>query len=795
MPAKLLVEKNFTSIMEGNNYNEKTVIPTQLFLSNIIQAGMNQLGRPTMSCFLPNNCKGILMGRERTIYIMEFPPEFHKITLDSTLSYIRDQMLEKFRDNYPQVKTKRKNSFKLLFPYVIFQIVFGPSHSRNLVHVFLSNSPISSFESPIQLMPFPNIYNNQSVCMPEDHSLYYCENQVEACNKLVNNFWVSVYNNDLTYNLENTSNRSRRANSIHTNYYIWEYESINNPAKVLGHEFSPKFSLLKYTKSFLYADSSIDLTANKLSDNIFNSFTGETTVGSIDRLREINRKHDVTYNGIEKCITFSNDDDHITINLQDEFVMNKIRYILVNIISIGGGSDNYKKSILELVPKGNHSIIYRIELNKINKDMVDDIITNKLKEKNLIVTKFKYNNKIISEGDKLIGINKFNHNAIFFTFKEKVNNIAGNYVLKSSLDKRYSNSMYDFYLEKDIKGYVVDGITLRKNKKLTIYEKRNNLCFEERNSFVVDDSTIIFERGRIQINNSVICNFDKIENNYMFLSLDNSFALVDYVSLSHKININFIVQDSFLIAGEFTTLAPAGRKTIIINLDNNQITYDNFNEVSNKLDNLVYYMSRETKLRSLNKGELIVVPKWTSFYNLSLLYCVIDGFEISENEISIILTTCKDKTKFSLPITDDVGLSKKLFNGCLIRTATLECDGFNVGDYIEKTSSTRFIGLTMSKSYKIEGIITDCYRDDKLIVLSNNQTLWLKTVKEHFKNVGSEPSKSECNIKTSLDDAFNDGRPQTFKTIKKFQNNEYGIPSPRIFNNQTVEENFIKFYN
>jgi hypothetical protein len=157
---------------------------------------------------LPDNVKWVIEVSNKTMYVLEFPPELRNVLWEDDYGYSRQRTIAT--------------------PYVVMAVLFyEPGHM--CAAIYYRNKPIKSLDDKLY---YTNLYNTSSgaVCL-DGLKPQYDWSHTQALSELVTHFWGGEFNQEITTNFFEAREYSNdeRISTIER----WEEESKRNPKFVL----------------------------------------------------------------------------------------------------------------------------------------------------------------------------------------------------------------------------------------------------------------------------------------------------------------------------------------------------------------------------------------------------------------------------------------------------------------------------------------------------------------------------------------------------------------------------------
>ena len=138
------------------------------------------------------------------------------------------------------IKDDASNRHKFLsFPYVQYTLRKIPSAAYRYAHVdnhhgikaafhaTVSNTPMTSMDDDVHLMPLPHCFDDSSFCMHPD--LKKCKTLPEMLEASIADFWRSHFSHATSF-----AGHHALADSSLKNYKSWEEKSKKDPGFILG---------------------------------------------------------------------------------------------------------------------------------------------------------------------------------------------------------------------------------------------------------------------------------------------------------------------------------------------------------------------------------------------------------------------------------------------------------------------------------------------------------------------------------------------------------------------------------
>lgn len=218
---------------------------------------------------LPDNCQFIIKA-SKTGFVVGIlqKPMIKTILLSSELyndSIGKTKQCFKF---FETVKSRRP-FVSLSFPHTLFiiSITYDELSSTYIsceLQVVYTNGQIKSFTDLVYCPNMDNIYSDFKVCITL--SKIKSDNISDVCNDTINEFWSSIFNQDV---VDLRTMYSRQFIEFHS-YHIWEFLSKNNPEFINNIDFIPADFLYKIVLKSSFFYDKISLTnqeiKNKLKD-------------------------------------------------------------------------------------------------------------------------------------------------------------------------------------------------------------------------------------------------------------------------------------------------------------------------------------------------------------------------------------------------------------------------------------------------------------------------------------------------------------------------------------------------
>ena len=250
-----------TRFIRTNDGGTPTIkeIPTSSFLS--VMQGEDIV--------LPENTRIYKkISHEKYIFVTEQEPMFRTIKIEIGLTYRWRQFHKWCKENevtdgpdYFRDKFKtttfpyRENPyhFHVLTPYMVYiTMLWNCGGWTTRLKVFCNNKPITSKKEQLYVAPFFNLHGTGSVCA--GYNIYEDIKELppsptQAVTLMNGSFWRTTFNRDYPGHI-----RKYKDIPEYSNYFIWEYLSKFNPAKLMSLKLVPHTTL----------DTIIDLTQRSL---------------------------------------------------------------------------------------------------------------------------------------------------------------------------------------------------------------------------------------------------------------------------------------------------------------------------------------------------------------------------------------------------------------------------------------------------------------------------------------------------------------------------------------------------
>jgi hypothetical protein len=179
----------------------QSLLKTEKYLDKM----MDLLSSNKQPDIIPPNCRYLEKINGNSIVVIEEPPAYRTITVDSNfeddLSVLGKEKIEKYNiDRYLYIGNEyRPYKFTLAMPYVVFMILINDRNEVMAGRVFFRKSRIIGLGDTLYLAPLLNISNNNYVCFGGNNTT-----RGLTLNRTVENtidkFWASTFNTDYTCN-------------------------------------------------------------------------------------------------------------------------------------------------------------------------------------------------------------------------------------------------------------------------------------------------------------------------------------------------------------------------------------------------------------------------------------------------------------------------------------------------------------------------------------------------------------------------------------------------------------------
>lgn len=220
------------SVYEDNDeHKESTPIVRQSLLttSKYLEKMQNLFTQTTEPNILPPNCRYLETLNGHTLVVIEEPPAYRTITVDSSfdndLHLLGDEKLKKYNiDKYFYIgNANRPFKFTLALPYVIFIILISDKNELSAGRVYFRKSRMIGLGDSLYLAPLMNISNSNYICfgsgnVPRGLTIN------RTIEETIGKFWSSTFNTDYTCNY-NAYNNVQYVNT----YIEWQAMSKINP--------------------------------------------------------------------------------------------------------------------------------------------------------------------------------------------------------------------------------------------------------------------------------------------------------------------------------------------------------------------------------------------------------------------------------------------------------------------------------------------------------------------------------------------------------------------------------------
>lgn len=120
------------------------------------------------------------------------------------------------------IYSKPKTKYFLSFPYIFYSMHYKMQGKISLISLLISFNPTSELNKLFYPALF-NIESNLKCCLGEEFQ--DIENIEELCYIVINNFWQSEYNDDISGSIDQYSLKK----TILSNYLKWEKKTKENP--------------------------------------------------------------------------------------------------------------------------------------------------------------------------------------------------------------------------------------------------------------------------------------------------------------------------------------------------------------------------------------------------------------------------------------------------------------------------------------------------------------------------------------------------------------------------------------
>ncbi len=799
-----IVIQNHKTMMYNEDGSLKTTIPTNSFMETIVNTWVTKSKSINFSLSLPTGCKGFFTNVDYKIFVIEHPPAWHNIKINKSLRHLNNRMREQM-EVMMKTSIKQKNIFRIYFPYMIFVLAFSENETTHGFNfkVFCRPAPLTSLNDRLFKLPLPNFYGDQSVCMPPFY-IDAADNYHNASSELINNFWASVYNSDITNNI-----LTNKLNEAPFNYYLWEKISNDNPlaASMLNFEADPD-DLQTIFEGYKYSEYiKNEKNKNSLLNSTFNLFDGSETSNS-DIFKNMAKFYNYEILGYVSSRCFPSKYGECILKINTEFDMNDKTYKVINFSRDRGNSNNCN-IVCSSTDNPDHTTVFSESVIEKN---INNIYISILEKEKQLIKKTRFFDLILKSEDIVVlkPINNIPY-YVLKTISHFTRDIYENLILVTSEGEQFNlaNSEKNIHKINKQTRIKINGIPVTTKTQLFKFDVGSNgmlTCFLDNtynctctdiNELKIDHVASIFLKN-INSNGDYRVEFNLmgVKDNYLMLSSPTKMFLTRKI-IKEGIPIKYLVKYDGSIKKSTTLgdiiICNIDNKEYIVKLSQSSYNLDRFSFDKQIENGIIIADNHEIDVfkRQYKIGDKVIITKLQNYLLEDGTIYTIDSFSTSEDKTSLIVNLIsEDGRKTSLPLIDQ----NSKFNRFIIRKAVSEYGGIKVGDTITRNSSS-FKRPHIAKNYRyiVKAIVTDC-GNDPLVIFENGISLYFSDVANYFDIV----SDNDSNLKIPEDIYSNDDF-YTYYSSKSIShlcinvinyNGMYGIPRPSLYK---YEKSFIDY--
>lgn len=199
----------------------------------------------------PRGCRFAYSKGQQTIFVLEQEPQLRSLLLRKTLV-----------DSNASMGNER---IALALPYVVFIIHLKNNKFTNLYSGW-RNSPLQSIHDTLARPILPNIHDNLAVCTGSINNSIYAMEPNQMCLEIINHFWNSEFNNDLSHFWNTRFEIDSRLGCVRN----WSKESQQDPTFILQIKQKPEKSIKHFIDLLTRHENEADETQlrHKLTESI-----------------------------------------------------------------------------------------------------------------------------------------------------------------------------------------------------------------------------------------------------------------------------------------------------------------------------------------------------------------------------------------------------------------------------------------------------------------------------------------------------------------------------------------------
>lgn len=210
---------------------------------------------------LPQDCKLAYTKGNRTIVVIEQPPQIRSVTLSPELVSFKDISAS-------QGNNSSGYRFRLSFPYVLFFLIFDKGKYSGH-ELYFRNKPLLSTRERVYLAPIPNIFseNGSRMCMGEGFNINKNDSISKQSEFVVSTFWQSTFNDHLG------NGDSSEIDKRIKNWRTWQANTKIDPLFILKIQWSESrttkgvIESLLEKRDFMHKYDGIDKEIKEMIDN------------------------------------------------------------------------------------------------------------------------------------------------------------------------------------------------------------------------------------------------------------------------------------------------------------------------------------------------------------------------------------------------------------------------------------------------------------------------------------------------------------------------------------------------
>ncbi len=653
----------------------------------------------------PRNCRmSKMLPNGSRIVVLEEDPGIRTVSFDIGMESIIERFKQTGRlERYGYKNFLKENKeppyrFRLAFPYVILIMTFGPRLDYRGLKAFYRLHPLGSPSDYLLRTNLLNTTDNQYMCIGSirnSDDSPYPETLIEACEQVVEKFWMSRYNTDYNYNYNLYEKIPEVCDPL-----TWQYHTAQDPLFVFGVKWKAH---------------------NRTLIEDFEAITGEMT-----RRDESHQRPDMGYDLFRSLFTkaIPTGQKNVKFSVADETMVDDM------ILEVGDQITIENKKCFVNAFYGTGSIVKRItgmtvtfdgEAKSTQIDLTSTLKSNigrQLSQRE--IRKFTFDGKDFKKGDILIVENPATKTTVY----KKISKIR---VARDGLfEVRLGN---DWYLLDNVEFNVFDkddltinGIKINAKKPYIIIQRGYSLNpiwrywrakFDE---LITSGSTIRARFRSERDKSSIDVRMQSKSPSDSKLVLDDDIEFRSPPIFRHFLSLS--TNPGWNDDSPYYLLSKQG----VLGYDTSMDRYDKKmaeEHLLNKYGTALHIPSWDMDI-NFKIGDPVVIADWENTTNM-MKVSVISGFTFEDGQLWVTSTWIDNKDiQFKVPYVD---LDRNKVWAGTVRHIIPEFGGWKAGDKV-RSKVSGIAGFPKKDTNAVIGFLPDTGTKYPLILFSNLCTLW-----------------------------------------------------------------------